>query len=56
MAQRLCSECGKKITGEQTYYWLDIVDRLRIKCKSCFMKLSGKSEEEVKELDDETVD
>jgi len=47
MGQRLCSGCGKKITGAGTYYWLEDVLGLRLKCKECLQKLSGKTDKEM---------
>ena len=49
----LCCECGKKMTNKAVYYWLDAVDRMRPVCKECFKQLSGKTDEEMKELDNE---
>ena len=50
MSQDICSSCGKKITKKQSYYYLDIVDRLRLKCKECFKELTGKTDEEIEEM------
>jgi len=49
--QRICSECGKKITGKGCYYWFDLLGK-RLKCKKCYLRLSGKTEKELKEMEE----
>ena len=60
MSQDLCSSCGDKITKSRAYYWLDEVNRLRLKCKRCYQTITGKTDAEMgefeKDLDNETVD
>ena len=53
MSQKLCSSCGNKITGKGTWYWLDEVYGLRLKCRKCFQKLSGNTNEEMAALEKE---
>jgi len=56
MSQDICSSCGNKITETQTYYYLDIVDRLRLVCKTCFKELTKYTDEEIEEMEKEKDD